>query len=134
MGALTKGFGKMGKVITPNMRRQMEEEMSQMGPEGMAAFMNFGKGKGKDDFGKGKGKGRPEWDGTIGTEDDAIREIYQQLQKPPHNKVYFDNWRERFPDLGPSYKDYMLSRPDLVELTFEGNRYTVTWVGEEMDI
>merc|ERR1740121_504210 len=82
--------------------------------------------------GKGGGWQKPEWDGIVATEEDAIREIYQQLQKPPHNKVYFDNWRQRFPDLGPTYKDYMLSRPDLVELTFEGNRYSVTWVGEDL--
>merc|ERR1712232_1338648 len=103
-GDLGKAMFK-GKVVTPNMQREFEAEMGKFGfgPSGQA------------------------------TEDDAIREMKKQLAKPPHNKIYIQDWNVTYSHLARSQKDYLMSRPDLFEMSFEGNRYTVTWVGGDYE-
>merc|ERR1712032_442875 len=89
--------------------------------------------------GLGKGKGgkgvRSSFrvDSSPASEDGLIREIYQQLQKEPFNKVWFDmgEWKQRFGAFAPTPKEFLLQRPDLFELTFEGKRFTCEWVGGE---
>merc|ERR1712032_1051823 len=65
---------------------------------------------------------------------DAVQEIVNQLRANHNGQVWFDDWRDRYRKLGPTAREFMLSRPDLFQLDFVGNRFTVTFVGNEEEI
>jgi len=59
----------------------------------------------------------------------AIAEIKDQMARRGEPKVWIEDWRERYQGLGPSPKQFMESRPDVFQLSYQGNRYSVHLVG-----
>merc|ERR1712039_695756 len=84
--------------------------------------------------GKGKGKGKSYIAPSGNLEADAVQEIVNQLRATNSGKVWFDDWRDRYRKLGPTAREFMLSRPDLFQLEFSGNAFTVTFIGNEEEI
>uniref|UniRef100_A0A7S4SQ15 Uncharacterized protein n=1 Tax=Alexandrium monilatum TaxID=311494 RepID=A0A7S4SQ15_9DINO len=58
----------------------------------------------------------------------ALDEITQQIMSRGDGKVWIDDWRERYGELSPTPKEFMLRHPDTFALSFVGKRYTVTLV------
>lgn len=62
----------------------------------------------------------------------ALEEIRQQILTRGDNKVWIDDWRERYGALGGTPREFMERRPDMFCMHYagKGNRYTVSLTGK----
>jgi len=67
--------------------------------------------------------------GATGRVGDAIREIKQSILTKA-GKVFVESWKQKYGSLGATAKEFMDTRPDLFNITYEGTQYTVSLVNK----